>query len=767
MIKELLERRVPQIFGLYLIGSWGLVQFVDWAVEQYVLSPHITNLVVALLLLMIPSVLLLAYRYGHPGDDTWTRIEKIGVPLNVMAAAGILYFGFAGKDLGAATTTVLLEDEAGNEVTREVPKQAFLKKLALYHFDNASGDESLDWLSYGVTLGLQTDLSQELFVSTASPLDAGGLGSILLDLQEAGFAEGTGVPLTLMREIADKRHLDYFLSGSFSRDEAGLRFESELYETRRGKLLNRRTFAGQNPFELVDQLSEQLRRDLGVPEYRLEESPDLPVAELLTSSLSAFEDASLAFHMAAGNEMAGSAPLLKSAVEADPTFSLAQAQLAATYLLSNQQDEANAAMQAAVLHLYRLPERSQLGLRTLDQWLFKQDADKAHSTAKYWTELYPDDIRGHQTLAQIYTSRGEREGAIAEYEMILEIDPSQYDYIREIGAIHAAGGDFERALSYFNRYAELFPDDYRSYTGIAAAHRGMGEFEEARAAYERAGVVDPDEPNISLSLARLEVDLGNFEQAAKYREQAFATSRSPQDRWAVYGLDEMLHGRQGLFDELDADYRRRAEVAAEFMNPVNLAINLANSGSLQGAAEVGHETRALRELDRLAADISAPFNGFLGIAYLQIYQTLEDTVQIRIQIGRLNGLIDALGFDALRPVVYVGEGHIAEIEGDCQEAIASYMKVVEINPNTRATRVYIARCQLALGNPAEAEVSLMEVLGRTPVYPSAHYQLALVFEEMGRTDEAIEQVDKALEVWKNADPAYKRAQRARELRARL
>ena len=32
---EIMRRRLPQIVGLYLVGSWGFVEFVDWAVEQY------------------------------------------------------------------------------------------------------------------------------------------------------------------------------------------------------------------------------------------------------------------------------------------------------------------------------------------------------------------------------------------------------------------------------------------------------------------------------------------------------------------------------------------------------------------------------------------------------------------------------------------------------------------------------------------------------------------------------------------------------------
>ena len=34
MLGELVRRRVPQIVGLYLVGSWGFVEFVDWAAER-------------------------------------------------------------------------------------------------------------------------------------------------------------------------------------------------------------------------------------------------------------------------------------------------------------------------------------------------------------------------------------------------------------------------------------------------------------------------------------------------------------------------------------------------------------------------------------------------------------------------------------------------------------------------------------------------------------------------------------------------------------
>jgi hypothetical protein len=116
MLADLFRRRVPQIVGLYAVGCWTVVEFLDWAVERYVLSPHITSFVVALLLLLLPSVVLLAWRFGAPGDDHWTRTESIAIPVNLLVAAAVLYVGFHGKYLGAATTMVVVEDDAGNPV---------------------------------------------------------------------------------------------------------------------------------------------------------------------------------------------------------------------------------------------------------------------------------------------------------------------------------------------------------------------------------------------------------------------------------------------------------------------------------------------------------------------------------------------------------------------------------------------------------------------------------------------------------------------------
>ena len=46
---------------------------------------------------ILPSVLILAYFHGAPGKDEWTKIEKIGIPLNILFIFCILVVGYKGN----------------------------------------------------------------------------------------------------------------------------------------------------------------------------------------------------------------------------------------------------------------------------------------------------------------------------------------------------------------------------------------------------------------------------------------------------------------------------------------------------------------------------------------------------------------------------------------------------------------------------------------------------------------------------------------------
>ncbi len=92
-IKVLLERRIPQILGSYLIAGTSLVLFIDYLVEQYQFPSYYPTLALFTLIGILPSVIILSYFHGEPEKDEWTRVEKVDVPINVFFIAMLLFFG--------------------------------------------------------------------------------------------------------------------------------------------------------------------------------------------------------------------------------------------------------------------------------------------------------------------------------------------------------------------------------------------------------------------------------------------------------------------------------------------------------------------------------------------------------------------------------------------------------------------------------------------------------------------------------------------------
>src|SRR5210317_2069966 len=103
---EVRDRRVLPAVGVYVAGVWVLIEILDRLVERYLLSPYLTDVVFWGLYSLIPAVMLIAWTHGRPGKDKATRLEKVGVPINIIATIVLLITVFGGKDLSLAATEV-------------------------------------------------------------------------------------------------------------------------------------------------------------------------------------------------------------------------------------------------------------------------------------------------------------------------------------------------------------------------------------------------------------------------------------------------------------------------------------------------------------------------------------------------------------------------------------------------------------------------------------------------------------------------------------
>lgn len=761
-MRQLLHRRVPQIAGAYLAASWILLEFTDWAVDQYALSPALTNFVVTTLLLLVPAVLVLAWRHGAPGHDGWTRTDGAVLGLNLVAAGGLLWLAFSGEELGAATTVRLLEDDDGNTVERVIPKAAFRRNVMVWDFDNDSGDPDLDWLRSGLWIAVVTDLHQDLFVTPVDVQEP----RIREALNEAGFELPYGIPLALKRRLAEGQSVGHFLEGEIL-EPAGdtLVVRTRLYETRNAREVAARTYRGADPLEIADRISLDVRRDLGIPDWQIEQSVDLPTREMLTESPDAFRVFSETRPALFRNRLAEARAAADSATTIDPTFASAHGGSASASLLLGDQAAAAEGMAEALRHSYRLPERSRLLLQMLDRMLFRMDPEGALQTGAYWTELYPHDLFARELLAQAHAMQGDTEGMIDQFRVVLSMDSANVQAMQAIAGGFRGQERYDSALVYYGRLAALQPTDVQTRLAIAATHTSLLHFDEARSELERARVTAPDDPDVLAQLARLDIRLGRYEDAARHLGEMSGLARTAQQLDLQAGVEETHFYNLGQYDGLRSAYERRLRAIRQYQIPIQMVQTVINSEVLIYAADWGREGFALAQIDSVRATVERPWSLVLAVPAVQVQLDLGDLASARRSLADLRALDEAFGEAPARDarILWV-EARIAEQEdGDCGRALDSYRAAAERSPVNALYRAWLAACLGSGGQFDEAEQEAAWLLERYPGSAKIRHLAAWLYSEQGRTDDAMAQLEIALDIWSEADADFRPARDARIL----
>jgi len=162
-IKQLLDRRVPQILGSYFVGATTLIFFIDWLVAKYGFSDFYTSFALFGLISILPSVVILAYFHGAPGKDEWTKVEKFGIPINILFIAIALFSGYRfniwqeeAPDHSKVYDTFLVHIESNEEERNNFKSttgyidQAGTYVDSLYHLDVRKFQELREYVNVGL-----------------------------------------------------------------------------------------------------------------------------------------------------------------------------------------------------------------------------------------------------------------------------------------------------------------------------------------------------------------------------------------------------------------------------------------------------------------------------------------------------------------------------------------------------------------------------------------------------------------------------------------
>ncbi len=162
-----------------------------------------------------------------------------------------------------------------------------------------------------------------------------------------------------------------------------------------------------------------------------------------------------------------------------------------------------------------------------------------------------------------------------------------------------------------------------------------------------------------------------------------------------------------------------------------------------------------------------PFDALLRLGTAKVFIELEDADRVEAATDALAAGIDRLGFEQIRPFSVYARGRALEFRGYCEQAIVAFQTALELEPTYTEVNTDIARCYRSLGDLARAEEHALQALKIRPHDAETLLEAAHILTEAGQTDRALEFLNRALTVWKSADPEFKPAREARELLAQL
>ena len=761
LARELIQRRVPHIVAIYAGVSWGLVEFTAFATDEFLLLPYWTRMVLVTLLLMLPSVVMLAWFHGKPGKDrdSLARTEKIGIPANVMVCAAVLWALFGGAEPVSTTTSVTVATEEGVTVERTVPKPEFLKSTALFPPSLGPGigdDES--WISYAVPEALVLDLmADDFFV----PLTFYGYEWYA---RERGFESVGEAPLALKRELAQDRYARFMLTSEIDRTDGLHYLTLRVFRVDDGTLAGEITREGTDLLALVDSVSGPVKTALGIPPR--EGIEDLPVRGRLSENDAAVEaffrglDSSFAEW---GTEKA--VEYLSTATTLDPTFTVAQHLLSELQRSRGDEDAAIAPLLAAMDNLYRMPERYGFRVKA-DYYRLTGEMERAAAVVEMWVELYPNDMNALRARMGWQQSSGDWESVLATLATMRDLDPLDGGLLLDMASTHEELGNDDQALAARTEYVKRFPGDALGYAGLAGHHRRRGGHGEAREQLERAIVLEPLESEFVVQLAEIDLDAGRVDEAGAGYGRALDLARDEWQRAWVLGELRDYHQRRGeMADAIRAVEKRLLEESG-FRSPVGVAL-----GQLEDIPvylDAGRVGEAVALLEESRARIP-PGRRSYNLRRMTVLVALEaEGVDAALEAHR--NAMEAVEADdfrgPVRPALAGDMGMILERAGDYGGAAESFREAIALSPEAEYYRGAGRALRLG-GRLDEAAAELAEALRLIPADPHVHFELALVREALGDVDGAVEHLRSALAVWANADEDFEPARSAREKLAEL
>jgi len=421
----------------------------------------------------------------HRGSRVpWTAI-LILLLLGIIVAGGIMFLRRATPPVASATSSPAPKQSATSSSAPE-------KSIAVLPFENQSEDKANAFFTDGV--------QDQILTALAKVADLKVISRTSVMQYKTGQSRN-------LREIAEQLGVTHVLEGSVQRAGNKVRVNAQL--------INAHTdahewadnydrpvddvFAIQS--EIAKAIADQLQAKLSHNERKaLEQAPtaDVTAFDLYSRAKTLFY--SVSFSAIAGKNLLESVDLLTQALARDPSFFLAQCQLALAhdniyFLLGTDHTPARlAAAEAAVEAAFRLrPDAGEAHLARAEH-LYRGylDYDGALAELEIAQRTLPNEPRIPELTGYILRRQGKHEEGLRSLQRALELDPRNFFTLQQIALSYWMLARYSEQISVLDRALAIKPDDVE--TRAARALVDLDRKADTRPLHEMVASIQQKDP---------------------------------------------------------------------------------------------------------------------------------------------------------------------------------------------------------------------------------------------------------------------------------
>jgi TolB-like protein/Flp pilus assembly protein TadD len=403
------------------------------------------------------------------------------------------------------------------------------KSVAVLPFENLSRDQENAYFAEGIQEEILTRLSKIADLKVISRTSTQRYKSSPANL----------------REIANELGVANILEGSVQRAADQVRVNVQLIKAASDAHLWADTYDRRltDTFAIESEIAKTIADTL---QARLSSSEQEAVAARPTQNTQAHQlylKGRYFWNKRTGPDFYKALDYFNQAIREDPSFALAYAGIASTYVLMPMYGEEapqdcwpkaeSAAKKALELDETLAEAHTALGGVLGQQGDFEHASEELHRAI----QLNPNYATAHHWLVRgVLLPLGQFDDAIAEIKRAIELDPFSLAINASLGVIYTSARRYDEAILQLQRTLELDPNRFSTFFNLGNALELKGDHQAAIAAYQKARQLS-DDPSLLAYLAYSFARAGQREEALKLLAQLNETARDSSKRRYLWAFD--------------------------------------------------------------------------------------------------------------------------------------------------------------------------------------------------------------------------------------